>query len=187
MKANKTATVAFLHPMDGLNGDDRAISEQLWAKTTELLTPALGKFYTRFEPAVDAWGLPVNTPYGVVLGRSDPRKFLVCYIKAHEKQDESVKFHMGGFLSGFEIGNSFGEGNVQGFQLNPKENAGPDVSSHLSWHLGMMAGEPFPDAGLYYVPARQAVINESLERQVLSSVGSYALCMVCFHGDDSYV
>ena len=45
----------------------------------------------------------------------------------------------------------------------------------------------FPDSGIYYVPARQAVISEVLDRQILSSVGSYALCMVSFYAGDGDV
>ena len=183
----KTATVAFLHPTESLTGDDRSLREQLWAKTTELLTPELGKLYQRFEPAVKAWGESVNKPFGVVLGRSDSKTFLVLYAKAHEQQEAAVKFHMSGFLGGFDVGEQFNEGSLHGFTMNPKANAGEAISGHLTWHLGMMAGKPFPDAGIYYVPARQAVISEVLEQQILCSIGSYALCMVSFYAGDGDV
>lgn len=74
---------------------------------------------------------------------------------------------------------------LHGFTMNPKEGKALDISAHLSWHLSMMAGQLMPDAGIYYVPARQAVISEVLDQQILSSVSSYALSVVRFYaGDD---
>ena len=182
-----SVTMAFLHPTEGLDGDDKAVCEQLWAKTTELLKPNLGKLYKRFEPASKAWGEEINKPFGVVLGRSDPRSFLVLYANAREKQEAAVKFHMGGFLDNFDIGEQFDEGKLHGFTMNPKEGKALDISAHLSWHLGMMAGQLMPDAGIYYVPARQAVISEVLNNQILSSIGSYALSVVRFYAGDEDV
>lgn len=182
-----SVTMAFLHPTEGLDGDDKAVCEQLWAKTTELLKPNLGKLYKRFEPAGKAWGEDINKPFGVVLGRSDPRSFLVLYANAREKQEEALKFHMGGFLGNFDIGEKFDEGGLHGFTMNPKEGKALDISAHLSWHLSMMAGQLMPDAGIYYVPARQAVISEVLDQQILSSVGSYALSVVRFYAGDGDV
>ena len=183
----KTTTMAFLHPTEGLNGDDHALCEQLWAKTTELLKPNLGKLYKRFEPAGKAWGEDINKPFGVVLGRSNPKSFLVLYENAREKQEEALKFHMGGFLGNFDIGEKFDEGGLHGFTVNPKEGKALDISAHLSWHLSMMAGQLMPDAGIYYVPARQAVISEVLDQQILSSIGSYALSVVRFYAGDGDV
>ena len=183
----KTVTTAFLHPTEGLSGDDKAVCEQLWAKTTELLTPNLGKLYKRFEPAGKAWGETISKPFGVVLGRSDPRAFLVLYANAREKQEEAVKFHMGGFLGGFEIGDQFDEGTLHGFTMNPKEGKSVEISAHLSWHCSMMAGQLMPDAGIYYVPARQAVISEVLDQQILSNIGGYALSVVRFYAGDGDV
>ena len=182
-----TVTMAFLHPTEGLTGDDKTVCEQLWAKTTELLTPNLGRLYKRFEPAGEAWGESIGKPFGVVFGRRDPRQFLVLYANARERQEEAVKFHMGGFLGNFDMGERFDEDGLHGFTMNPKEGKDQDISAHLSWHLSMMAGQLMPDAGIYYVPARQAVISEVLGRQILSSVGSYALSVVRFYVGDGNV
>ena len=177
-----TVTMAFLHPTEGLSEDDKTLCEQLWAKTTELLKPRLGKFYTRFEPAAKAWGETITMPFGVVLGRSTARMFLALYANARDKQEQAVKFHTNGFLGCFDVGEEFEDGAMRGFTMNSKKGKTPELSAHLSWHVGMMAGEVFPDAGIYYVPARQAVIGEALEQHVLSNIGSYALSLVRFYG-----
>ena len=183
----KTTTMAFLYPTEGLDGDDHALCEQLWAKTAELLTPKLGKLYKRFEPAGKAWDTNINKPYGVVLGRSDPKLFLYVYASAQEAQESAVKHHMNGFLDAFDIGEQFDEGKLHGFTMNPKAGAEKAVSAHLLWHVGMMGGEFFPDAGIYYVPARQSVISEALNNQILGDVAHYAICMVRFYAGDGDV
>lgn len=183
----KTVTMAFLYPTEGLSEDDKTLAEQLWAKTAELLKPNLGKLYTRFEPAGNAWGETIGKPFGVVPGRSDPRMFLLLYGNARERQGEAVKFHTSGFLGNLEIGESFEEDGRRGFTMNPKNGKGPDISMHLSWHIGMMAGQILPDAGIYYVPARQAAIGDALEQQILSGVGNYALSLVRFYGENGDV
>ena len=181
----KTAVMALLHPTEGLSDDDRALCEQLWAKTTELLKPKLGKLYKRFEPASKAWGNAINKPFGVVLGRSDPQAFLLFYVNAKQAQEKAVKYHMGGVLGSLNFGEEFTEGDLHGVAATPKEGGEEDLSAHLFWHVGMMSGELFPDAGIYYVPARQAVISEALDRQILSSIGNYALSVVrLYAGDD---
>ena len=181
----KTLEMAFLHSTEGMSGDDRELCEKLWAKTAELLMPKLGKYYKRFEPAAKAWNNEVNKPYGVILGRSDPKSFLLFYVSAQEAQEKAIKYHMGSFLGGFDLGEKFDEDGLHGFVMNPKEGAETDVQVHLLWHLDMMGGGFFPDAGIYYVPARQAVITEALNEQILKDIGHYAISVVRFSaGDD---
>ena len=165
----------------------RRSEKELWTKTTELLKPNLGKLYDRFEPAGEAWDKTIDKPYGVVLGRSDARAFLVLYANARECQEQAVKFHMNGFLGGFDMGESFDEGSMHGFTMNPKQGATTEISVHLSWHIGMMAGQIFPDAGIYFVPARQSAIGDALDQQILSNIGNYALSLVRFYegGNDA--
>ena len=92
---------------------------------------------------------------------------------------------MGGILNNLDVGGEFSEGGIHGFTMTPKEGGEEGMSAHLFWHVGMMSGELFPDAGIYYVPARQAVISEALDRQILSSIGNYALSVVrLYAGDD---
>ena len=176
----KTATMVLLHSIETMSGTDSELSEQIWRKTSELLLPNLGKMYTRFEPADAAWDTQISAPYGVVLGRSDPKTFLMLYVLGRERQEEAAKYHIDGFLSSVELGDAITEGNMRGFVLNPKEDAKRALSAHLFWHVGMMGGELLPDAGIYCVPARQAVIGEALDKQILQNIGHYALSAVRF-------
>ena len=181
----KTLDMAFVYSTEGMSGTDRELCEQLWAKTSELLLTKLGNLYRRFEPACEAWGNEINKPYGVILGRSDPKAFLLFYVNARESQEKAVSFHMNGFLGSMEIGEKFDGEGLHGVVLNPKADAQLATSMHLLWHVGMMGGEFYPDAGIYYVPARQSVISDALNEQILKDIGHYALSMVRFYaGDD---
>lgn len=81
---SRSTTLAIVHPVDKLQGSDDAVRTQVWAETTHLLTPMLGKLYARFEPAQKAWRQATYTPLGVVLGRTDPALFL--YFFSYGKQ-----------------------------------------------------------------------------------------------------
>jgi hypothetical protein len=48
---SRSTTLAIVHPVDKLQGSDDAVRTQVWAETTHLLNPMLGKLYARFEPA----------------------------------------------------------------------------------------------------------------------------------------
>ena len=51
---SRSTTLAIVHSVDKLQGTDDAVRTQVWAETTHLLTPMLGKLYARFEPAQKA-------------------------------------------------------------------------------------------------------------------------------------
>ncbi len=76
---SRSTTLAIVHSVDKLQGTDDAVRTQVWAETTHLLTPMLGKLYARFEPAQKAWRQATYTPLGVVLGRTDPALFLYFF------------------------------------------------------------------------------------------------------------
>lgn len=40
---SRSTTLAIVHPVDKLQGSDDAVRTQVWAETTHLLTPMLGK------------------------------------------------------------------------------------------------------------------------------------------------
>lgn len=77
---SRTTTLAIVHPVDKLQGSDDTVRTQVWAETTQLLTPMLGKLYARFEPAQKAWRQATYTPLGVVLGRTDPALFVLLLL-----------------------------------------------------------------------------------------------------------
>lgn len=96
---SRTTTLAIVHPVDKLQGSDDAVRTQVWAETTHLLTPMLGKLYARFEPAQNAWRQATYTPLGVVLGRTDPALFLYFFSYGKTVQKESMEFHLSGLMA----------------------------------------------------------------------------------------
>lgn len=40
---SRTTTLAIVHPVDKLQGSDDAVRTQVWAETTQLLTPHAGE------------------------------------------------------------------------------------------------------------------------------------------------
>ena len=45
---SRSTTLAIVHSVDKLQGTDDAVRTQVWAETTQLLTPMLGKLYALF-------------------------------------------------------------------------------------------------------------------------------------------
>lgn len=43
---SRSTTLAIVHPVDKLQGSDDAVRTQVWAETTQLLAPMLGKSCT---------------------------------------------------------------------------------------------------------------------------------------------
>ncbi len=174
----RSTTLAIIHSVSGMTGTDENLRRQVWMQTAELLKPMLGKVCGRFEPAAKAWGQDVDKPYGTILGRCDPALFLYFFATGQEVQSKAVKHHMNAFMCQFDLGEKHQDGEMTGFTLNPKSDAGQEIAVHLQWHLGMMAGEVFPDSGIYVAPARQSVVSEKLSEQILKHIGDYAISVV---------
>lgn len=172
--------LAILYPVCDLHGNDVDLSTSLWAQTTRMLQPSLGKICGSFQPASEAWGHPIHQPYGVVFGRTNPDLFLALYFQGRAQQEKAMQFHLDNILKHCDLVESFSEDQVRGFTADPKTGCEREISAHLFWHLGMMQGEIFPDAGLYYAPARQAVIGEKLHEQILKNAAGYAIVAVRF-------
>lgn len=179
----KTKTMAIVHPVAQLTGDDDTLRTQIWEQTTRLLTPMLGKYYARFEPAPSAWRQPVTTRLGVVLGRSDPALFLYFLAAGKERQQEVMERHLAGLLGGLDIAEKAENGSVRGFALNPKEDSEEVCSAHMAWYVGMTCGELFPDAGIYFAPAKQAVFSDKLTEDILTHLSDYAISLVRFYAE----
>ena len=172
---------AIVHALPESGADNESVCKELWQKTAELLLPSLGKAFMRFEPAVRAWGEAIRQPYGVILGKSDPEVFLENYFTARKIQNLAVKYHLDQTLKALDVDESANFATLIGKPLQAKPGMEDALSAHLFWQCGMMNGEIFPDAGLYYAPARQSVIGEKLHRQILADVRHYAIAMVRFY------
>lgn len=173
----KTTTLSIVHSIAGSSENDEILSARIWEQTVELLHPLLGQVCSRFEPAVRAWQQSVERPYGVVFGRSDPALFLYFYSMGKDHQERAVQHHMTGLINNFDMGELQEELPTA---IHPKPGAGPEISAHLLWHLGLIGGEILPDAGVYYASARQSFISDKLNEQIFSSIEDYAVSVVHF-------
>lgn len=163
---SRSTTLAIVHPVDKLQGSDDAVRTQVWAETTHLLTPMLGKLYARFEPAQKAWRQATYTPLGVVLGRTDPALFLYFFSYGKTVQKESMEFHLSGLMNSLDVEQKMGNGSIHGFVMSPKENSEAAVAAHTAWHVGMACGDILPDSGIYFAAVKQATISDKLAEDI---------------------
>jgi hypothetical protein len=179
----KALELAIVFPITGMPGNDNAVRTQVWAQTSALLQPTLGRVCRRFEPAGRAWNQNVQRPFGVILGRSDPALFLYFYGMGKSRLDEAVKYHLDGALDSCDITDKQETSTTVNIVANPKPGCEKALIAHLLWHSGMMAGEIFPDAGLYFASSHQSCINDKLDQDILNHVGDYAIAMVRFYAE----
>lgn len=169
--------LAVVVPVRNRAGDDRKVRETVWQQVAGLLLTQLGKRYSRFQPAAQAWGQTVDRPFGVALGRSDPALFLYLYTQAKARQEEAIHFHMDKLLDGMDIQSESVCRNIILCTVSSKED-GDATRPHMLWHLAMMGGELLPDCGLYFMEEKKPFADNALEEKVLSRLDRYALCIV---------
>ena len=177
----KSLEYAIVHYLPEDSGSKESLCQEIWQRTAELLLPSLGKSYMRFEPAAEAWGSVIREPYSVILGKSDPEFFLENYFTARKIQNLAVKYHLDQTLKTIGIESGQEPADLLKMPIEPKPGMEEAFSAHLFWQTGMMNGEIFPDAGLYYAPARQSMIGEKLHQQILADIRHYAIAMVRFY------
>ena len=160
MKFNYLAVIV---PVKWLPQNTEQARTQMWGQVTQLLLPNLGKWYSRFYPASTPWGQDIQAPFGVVLGREEPVKFLNLFYRAKRKQDDAVAFHTVGLLSNAD--------------LEQAQKIGDTLVCHVT-AAAIQSGSFLPDCGIYYLEQKQAVINPEQERAVSGHPADYALCAV---------
>lgn len=180
---SRSTTLAIVHPVDKLQGSDDAVRTQVWAETTHLLTPMLGKLYARFEPAQKAWRQATYTPLGVVLGRTDPALFLYFFTYGKTVQKESMEFHLSGLMNSLDVEKKMDNGNIHGFVMSPKENSEAAVAAHTAWHVGMACGDILPDSGIYFAAVKQATVSDKLAEDIAKNMEQYAISLVSFYAE----
>lgn len=176
----RKAEMAIVYPTAGMSGSNDEVRLNIWSQTAALLKPHLGKLYDRFEAADSAWDEKIGSPYGVILGKDSPEQFLYFYSVGKKLQSRAVDYHLRGFLGSMDIIDK-SEDAERGFTMSPKARAEDAVAAHAFWHVGMMSGELFPDAGIYFAAARQAVIGDKLHQEIMKNIGDYAIAMVRFY------
>lgn len=174
MRANHLAVV---FPAKGLPQNTVQACGALWAQTSHMLLPGLGKIYGRFHPAAQPWGVEIPDPFSVVLGRNDPCCFLRLYFRAREFREASVGFHVGGTLAetGFEKFLAAGDTLVCPVML---DGTNERLEGHILWHTAMASGVILPDCGVYYAEQKRSTVEPGLEKLIESHPADYALCMV---------
>lgn len=96
----KTTQLAVVWPMPAPPQNTRQIHQTVWAQTADLLKANLGTLYASFYPASQAWGVSLNIPFGVLLGRDAPTDFVHILAAATAEQEAAIDFHVKGLLAG---------------------------------------------------------------------------------------
>lgn len=181
---SKSSTLAIVHPVDKLQGNDDAVRTQVWAETAQLLTPMLGRLYARFEPAQKAWRQATYTPLGVVLGRTDPALFLYFFSYGKTVQKEAMEFHLSGLMNSLDVERKMDNGNIHGLVMSPRENSEEAAAAHAAWHVGMTCGEILPDSGIYFAAVKQATVSDKLAEDIVKHMGDYAISLVSLYAEE---
>ena len=181
MQINSLAVVVPIHD---LHGNDQNTRAAVWQQTSQLLLTQLGKRYTGFQPAQKAWNQSVNLPFGAILGRSDPALFLYFYAAAQKQQEAIIRGHLEKFLEGTDITSKNELPGVVMYAVGLKDD-GSEIAPHLEWHLAMLGGELLPDSGIYYLQEHRGLSNKAMDKEILSHLDSYALCVADLMMEDA--
>lgn len=173
----KFSYLAVVMPVRWLPKNTEQARTQAWAAVSHLLLPNLGKFYSRFYPALNPWGQKIASPFGVVLGREDPVTFLNVFYQAKQKREEAVVFHSAGMLSHIDLDRTQQIGDTLVCHVSP-DRSDPALAAHSLWHLAMMEGIFLPDCGLYYLEQNHSMPDRKLEQAAAARPADYALCAV---------
>lgn len=174
MKANH---LAIVFSAKGLPQNTAHACGIVWTKTNRMLLPGLGKLYDRFHPAARPWDVEIPTPFGVVLGRDDPCRFLRLYFRAREFRKKSIDFHVDGTLAetGLEKLQIAGDSLICPVHL---DGTNKRLEGHILWHAALVEGAILPDCGVYYAEQKRSAVEPGLEKSIESAPADYALCMV---------
>ena len=174
MRANHLAVV---FPMKELPQNTVQACGAVWAETSRLLLPGMGKLYDAFYPAARSWDVEIPTPFGVVLGQADPCRFLHLYMLARRSREDSAAYHVRDALAeaGLEKLQAAGDILVCPVAL---DGTNKRLEGHIFWHMAMANGVILPDCGVYYAERKRSTVEPGLEKVIESYPAGYALCMV---------
>jgi len=177
VKNMKTLHLAVVCPISGLPQNTEQARQAVWAEVTGLLQPNLGKFYSSFYPASSAWGVELNVPYGVLLGRDDPVRFVRIVANATDAQNAAIDFHANALLAGVDPEQVREAG---GALICPVHLDGTnrELESHSIWYLGLATGVFLPDCGIYYMAQQSAIARPELRTAIAANLAGYAVCVV---------
>lgn len=173
----KTLNLAVVCPVSGLPQNTKEVQQAVWMNVTALLQPKLGTQFSSFYPASLAWGMPMHAPFGVLLGRDDPERFIDILLTASKVQNKAIRFHTEGMLEGIDPKTVCTVGNAT---ICPVYLDGTDtaLAAHSIWSLGIAAGELLPDCGVYYLEQGHAIADKEMRKAIASRLADYAVCVV---------
>ncbi len=173
----KTLLLAVVCPVSGLPQNTEQARQAVWAEVTGLLQPALGKLYSSFYPASNAWGVELNVSYGVLLGRDDPARFMRIVVNATAVQNAAIDFHTNALLAGVDAEQVQEVGDTLICPVHLDET-NRELESHSIWYLGLAAGVFLPDCGIYYMAQQSAIAKPELRTAIAANLAGYAVCVV---------
>lgn len=119
----------------------------------------------------------MRLPYGVVLGGAESQLFLLCYLKARERQKQEIESRnqairaQGKYVGHFRPDETT-EVTVMGFN-----SASPELQKHMEIAQRFFSNDISAAAGLYYLDCHLNYISMQQEQQLLSNLSAYALCV----------
>lgn len=169
--------LAVIFPAGNLPQNTRQACMAVWSEASRLLLQDMGKLYAGFYPAARPWDVEIRTPFGVVLGRDDPSRFLCLFSRAREKRGMSIEYHLGSTLAaaGFDNLRVIGDTIICPVTLDGTDKM---LEAHILWQAALANGAILPDIGVYYAERGHSTVESGLERMVESHPEGYALCVV---------
>lgn len=171
--------LAVILPVDGLPQDTEDASQEVWGTVTHLLLPHLRKSYGKFYPAKKAWGYSVPEPFGVVLGKKAPDRFLRLYFEACRAQAAAIHFHVTELVKTVDpylLEKAIEEKTL--FCPVVVDGSNPKQTAHAVWQISLHEGALLPDCGVYYAKLGTALANREEQDAILANAAGYALCVV---------
>lgn len=160
---------------------DRKASQVLrqivWSRTAERLKSLLGKTCSQFFPSMLPYGEPLFLPYGVVLGSVDPMPFLLCYMRARERQEQEI---------GARTEKIRSQGNVvfqeqvdkdRSISVTAYRSNDPSLKSYMETAQRFFSNDITAAAGLYYLGLDVNYVSKQQEQRILADLSAYALCV----------
>ena len=165
--------IILLFSANGLPDGEALAAEEIRKRAKLALSPGCGKYYRSYALSASPWGIDVSHPEGVVLGRSDPEKFLKLYNRARSVQTEAINFHMFKLVESELLRSERIDGNTLLCFVTPRCDEPP---VHAIWYMAMLEGELLPDCGIYFADLKKSLISKEEDIEVLSHISNYALC-----------
>ncbi len=174
MRGTNLAVLSFA---SGLPQNTELARQAVWARTTQFLQPNLGKLYSSFYPASSVWGIDLNAPLGVLLGREAPEQFIRVLNAATQAQRTAIDFHINAMLKCAkpEQAHQVGDAIIYPVAMDGSDK---ELEAHSVWNIAIASGVFLPDCGIYYVDQECAFAGPELIKEIACGIGNYAVCVV---------